>query len=40
MAIVAEIFFLISYLGLMCCVTDIPKYVVSSEDFVRFPFWK
>ena len=38
MAIVAEIFFLISYLGLMCCVTDIPKYVVSCEDLFVFHF--
>ena len=40
MVIIIEIFFLILYLKSIYCVTDTPKYVVSSEDFMDFLFWK
>ena len=40
MDIIAEILFLISYLGSMCYVMDTSKYVVSIENFIRSPFWK
>lgn len=40
MVIIIEIFFLILYLKSIYCVTDIPKYGVSSENFLDFLFWK
>ena len=38
MVIVAEILFLISYLGLIYYKMDIPKYVISFEYFMNFYF--